>query len=61
MISKTLTNQNLERNPQMLTMKERNYWCNRLQCSLKDLVIAEYEVGIDPGDIIDYFKNNDVL
>ncbi len=40
------------------TMKERDQLCTQLDCSLKELVYAEYEVGIaNPSQVMEYLKN----
>ena len=43
---------------QSFTMEQRNYWCHELDCSLKDLIIAEGNVGANPGLISKYLNEN---
>jgi len=45
---------------QSFTMEQRNYWCDQLDCSLKDLIIAEGKVGANPGLISKYLNENQI-
>lgn len=54
-------NNTVDQSQQILTMEQRTYLCNRLQCSLKDLIIAEDAVGSNPDRIIQYLKDQEIL